>query len=119
LIGRFRISSGWPVALPAFLIGASLERGSCAAPPCPVGGTAEIHHAPGQDLETLDVGLLHEAAKQIDMAAYVLTDRSVIAALREAAARSVKVRIWRDAKMAERVGGIDVEAQLGGQVRGL
>jgi hypothetical protein len=36
--------------------------------------------------------------------AYVLTDRAVIDALREAAGRRVKVRIWRDANMAERVG---------------
>jgi phosphatidylserine/phosphatidylglycerophosphate/cardiolipin synthase-like enzyme len=61
--------------------------------------------------------LLHEAAKQIDMAAYVLTDRAVIDASREAAGRGVKVRIWRDANMAERVGDVDIEAQLGGRVR--
>jgi phosphatidylserine/phosphatidylglycerophosphate/cardiolipin synthase-like enzyme len=45
--------------------------------------------------------LLREAEQEIDMAAYVLTDRAVIEALRRAAERGVKVRIWRDANMAE------------------
>jgi hypothetical protein len=47
----------------------------------------------------------------------VLTDRAVIDALREAAGRGVKVRIWRDANMAERVGDVDVKAQLGAASR--
>jgi phosphatidylserine/phosphatidylglycerophosphate/cardiolipin synthase-like enzyme len=101
LIVRPRISAGWLIALPAFLLGASLERGSSDAPPCPVGGAAEIHYGPGEDLERIDVALLREAAQQIDMAAYVLTDRAVIDELREAAERGVKVRIWRDASEAE------------------
>ena len=45
----------------------------------------------------IDVALIGEATKQIAVAAYVLTDRAVIEALRAAAARGVKVRIWRDA----------------------
>jgi phosphatidylserine/phosphatidylglycerophosphate/cardiolipin synthase-like enzyme len=97
----------------------SLECGSGAAPPCPVGSAAEIHYAPAEDLEKIDVALIREATKQIDMAAYVLTDRSVIGALCEAAGRGAKVRIWRDAKMAAEVGDYDVEAQLGGRVQGL
>ena len=48
-----------------------------------------------------------------------LTDSAVIDALREASARGVKVRIWRDANMAERVGDYDVLAQLGGRVEGI
>ena len=53
------------------------------------------------------------------MAAYVLTDRAVVEALREAAARGVNVRIWRDASEAARLSEFDVEAQLGGHVPGL
>jgi phosphatidylserine/phosphatidylglycerophosphate/cardiolipin synthase-like enzyme len=118
LIGRSRLSPSWLFVLPAILLGASLRHGPVSAePPCPIGGPAEVHYAPGEDLERIDVALLREAAKQIDMAAYVLTDRAVIAALREPAARGVKVRIWRDANMAERVGDVDVEAQLGGRVQ--
>ena len=70
-------------------------------------------------MESIDVALIGEAVKQIDMAAYVLTDRAVIEALREAAARGVRVRIWRDANMAARVGDYDGEAQLGGRIQGL
>jgi hypothetical protein len=46
----------------------------------PVGAAAGIHYGPGKDLERIDVALLREAAQQIDMAAYVLTDRSVVVA---------------------------------------
>jgi phosphatidylserine/phosphatidylglycerophosphate/cardiolipin synthase-like enzyme len=80
---------------------------------------AEVHSGPGEDLERIDVTLIREAAKQIDMAAYVLTDRAVIEELRDAARRGVKVRVWRGASMAERVGDVDIEAQLGGKVQGL
>ena len=65
------------------------------------------------------MGLIGEAAKQIDMTAYVLTDSAVIEALRGAAARGVKVRIWRDASEAARLSDFDVAAQLGGRVPGL
>ena len=63
--------------------------------------------------------MLREAAKQIDMVAYVLTDSAVIEALREASARGVKVRVWREASEAARLSEFDVEAQLGGRVQGL
>ena len=49
----------------------------------------------------------------------MLTDRAVIEALRDAAQRGVKVRIWRDASEAARLSDYDVEAQLGGQVQGI
>jgi phosphatidylserine/phosphatidylglycerophosphate/cardiolipin synthase-like enzyme len=106
-------------ALAALLLAAVLDRSSGAAPPCPAGAPAEIHYSPGEDLEKIDAALIREAAQQIDMAAYVLTDRAVIEALREASARGVKVRIWRDASEAARLNEFDVEAQLGGRVQGL
>jgi phosphatidylserine/phosphatidylglycerophosphate/cardiolipin synthase-like enzyme len=118
--GHFKIWAGSLFVLPAFLLGASLERGSGSAfLPCPVGVRAEIHYAPSEDLERIDVALIREASKQIDMVAYVLTDTAVIAALRRASARGVKVRIWRDANMAEKVGDYDVAGQLGGGVEGI
>ena len=83
------------------------------------GAAAEIHYGPSEDLERIDVALLREPAKQIDMAAYVPTDRAVIAALRAAADRGVKVRTWRDASEAARLSDFDVEAQLPGRVQGL
>jgi phosphatidylserine/phosphatidylglycerophosphate/cardiolipin synthase-like enzyme len=119
VIGRLRVAPTWLFVLPAFLLGAALERGSgIAQPPFPV-GVAEVHYSPGENLERIDVGLIGEAAKQIDMAAYVLTDSAVIEALRAAAERGVTVRIWRDANMAAKVGDLDVEAQLGGRPQGL
>ena len=80
---------------------------------------AEIHYSPAEDLERIDVALIGEAAKQIDMAAYLLTDRAVIEALRQASARGVKVRIWRDASEAARLSEFDVDAPLGGRVQGI
>ena len=106
--------------LPAFLLGASLEYGSGSAQaPCPVGPPADVHYSPGENLETIDVALIGEAAKQIDMAAYVLTDSAIVEALRAASARGVKVRIWRDVNMTARLSDFDVAAQLGGRVPGL
>ena len=47
------------------------------------------------------------------MAAYVLTDRAVVEALREAAAHGVKVRVWRDASEAARLSRVHwVEPKL-------
>jgi hypothetical protein len=74
--------------LPAFLLGEALERDSGSAQsPCPVRSPAEIHYAPDEDLERIDVALISKAAKQIDMAAYVLTDNAVIVARRRRARR--------------------------------
>ncbi len=114
-----RISPTWLFMLPAFLLGAGLERGSSSAQPPWPAGAAEVHYSPGENLERIDVTLIGEAAKQIDMAAYVLTDSAVIEALRGVAQRGVKVRIWRDANMAAKVGDFDVEAQLGVRPQGL
>ena len=73
-IGRSRISPRWLFVLPTFLLGAAMERGSSTAqPPGPVGAPAEVYYSPGEDLERIDVALIGEATKQIDMAAYVLT----------------------------------------------
>jgi phosphatidylserine/phosphatidylglycerophosphate/cardiolipin synthase-like enzyme len=120
VIGRSRTSPRLLFVLPAVVLGAALQhRAESTEQPCPIGGAAEIHYSPAEDLERIDVGLIGEAATQIDMAAYVLTDRAVVEALRNAAARGAKVRVWRDASMAEKVGEFDVEAQLGSRVQGI
>jgi hypothetical protein len=41
----------------------------CAADPAPA-----IHYAPAENLEHVDVALIDRAEREIDMAAYVLTD---------------------------------------------
>ena len=55
----------------------------------------ELHYAPGEDLEAIDVGLIDDAGETIDIAAYVLTDAAVIEALADAAERGVRVRLFR------------------------
>jgi phosphatidylserine/phosphatidylglycerophosphate/cardiolipin synthase-like enzyme len=56
-----------------------------------------IHYAPAENLEHFDVELIESAQREIDIAAYVLTDWAVIQALTRAADRGVKVRIYLDA----------------------
>jgi phosphatidylserine/phosphatidylglycerophosphate/cardiolipin synthase-like enzyme len=65
------------------------------------------------------MALIGQAEKQIDMAAFVLTDHVIIDALHKAAAGGVKVRIWRDESEAVRLGDVDVEAQLGAHPQGI
>jgi PLD-like domain len=117
LIVHPRISAGWLIALPALLLGASLERGSgAAAPPCPTGAAAKIHY--GARRRPRDDRRSPCSARRRSKSTW-LTDRAVIDELREAAERGVKVRIWPDASEAARLSDFDVEARLGGQVQGL
>jgi len=69
---------------------------------------AEIHYAPAENLEQIDVALIDSAGETIDMAAYVLTDWAVIDALADAAERGVKVRVWRESSTA----GYSDEAEI-------
>jgi phosphatidylserine/phosphatidylglycerophosphate/cardiolipin synthase-like enzyme len=57
-------------------------------------GKTEIHYAPEESLEPLDVSLIDEAITEIDFAAYVLTDVPVIQALTRAADRGVRIRLY-------------------------
>jgi phosphatidylserine/phosphatidylglycerophosphate/cardiolipin synthase-like enzyme len=74
----------------ACLLLASLAPGR--ADPAPV-----IHYAPAENLEHIDVASIDRAEHEIDMAAYVLTNWSIMQALTRAADRAVKVRIYLDA----------------------
>jgi phosphatidylserine/phosphatidylglycerophosphate/cardiolipin synthase-like enzyme len=67
--------------------------------PCwisPLRADPAIHYAPGENLEHIDVALIDRAEREIDMAAYVLTDWPVMWALTRAADRGVRVRIYLD-----------------------
>ncbi|WP_263408636.1 phospholipase D-like domain-containing protein [Terriglobus tenax] len=57
---------------------------------------AEIHYAPAENLEHLDIDLIGQARKTIDIDAYALTDLAVADALVSAASRGVKIRLYRD-----------------------
>ena len=52
-----------------------------APPVAPAGATAEIHYAPDENLEPIDVAEIDRARKTIDILAYVLTDNAIIDAL--------------------------------------
>lgn len=77
------------------LVGAAL-----AALPAPAGAASEtrdeIHYAPKENLELVDVSVIGRAELSIDMAAYVLSDARVIEALTAAAERDVAVRLYFD-----------------------
>ncbi len=76
----------------AILISDGLRPAGQASTPPPL----TIAYAPEDDLERLDVGLIDEARDAIDVAAYVLTDRAVAAAIERAGRRGVGVRIVLD-----------------------
>ena len=68
----------------------------------------EIHYAPVENLEHIDIELIRSATKSVDMAAFTFTDWAIIAALKEAQTRGVPIRILldpsqrqADAKLAE------------------
>jgi phosphatidylserine/phosphatidylglycerophosphate/cardiolipin synthase-like enzyme len=62
-----------------------------------------VHYAPAENVEHIDVKLIDSAKKEIDFAAYVLTDWPVMQALKRAAERCAKVRTYLDAtQFAER-----------------
>jgi phosphatidylserine/phosphatidylglycerophosphate/cardiolipin synthase-like enzyme len=56
----------------------------------------EIHYAPHENLETVDVQEIGRAQLSIDMAAYVLSDPDIIEALNDAAERDVVIRLYLD-----------------------
>ena len=76
-------------------------------------GAVEIRYAPGDDLERIDLSLLHQATHSIDIAAYLFVDQALIEALADAARRGVRVRLYLD-------GGQEASREgFGGRARGL
>ena len=75
-----RIVSILALALLGFVAQAADFRTAQAAEP-------EIHYAPVENLEHIDIELIRSANKSVDMAAFTLTDWAIIAALKEAHAR--------------------------------
>lgn len=60
------------------------------------GSQLEIHYAPRENLETVDIREIGRAELSIDMAAYVLSDPQIIEALIDAAERDVIIRLYLD-----------------------
>jgi phosphatidylserine/phosphatidylglycerophosphate/cardiolipin synthase-like enzyme len=59
------------------------------ADPAPV-----VHYPPAENLEHVDLSLIDTARQEIDLAAYVLTDWTIIQALTRASNRGVTARIY-------------------------
>jgi phosphatidylserine/phosphatidylglycerophosphate/cardiolipin synthase-like enzyme len=75
--------------------------------------TVEIRYAPTDDLERIDLALLRQATRSIDIAAYLFIDQALIEALADAARRGVRVRLYLD-------GGQEASREgFGGRARGL
>jgi len=62
--------------------------------PLAVRADPAIYYAPTENLEQIDVGLIDGAQREIDLAAYVLTDVAVVEALTRAADRGVRIRLY-------------------------
>lgn len=77
------------VSLTAVLVLASLA-------PCSADTAPAIHYSPVENLEHIDVALIDRATKEIDLAAYVLTDWPIIRALTRAADRGVHTMVRTD-----------------------
>lgn len=67
------------------------EKGSEAEGP-----QAQIHYAPRENLESVDIREIERAQLSIDMAAYVSSDVRIIEALTDAAERGVVIRLYLD-----------------------
>jgi phosphatidylserine/phosphatidylglycerophosphate/cardiolipin synthase-like enzyme len=91
-----RTSSLIVVGITSFVFGISAANlfQPSAGPRIVLDGKNEIHYAPEESLEPLDVSLIDGAEHAIDVAAYVLTDVPIIEALMRAADRGVKVRAY-------------------------
>jgi phosphatidylserine/phosphatidylglycerophosphate/cardiolipin synthase-like enzyme len=85
---------------------------ACAAPAR--AADVDIHYAPAENLERVDVDLLRSAHTKIDLAAYSLTDWPVIDALIDAHRRGVAVRIVLDSSQQH---ALDRLREITGSIR--
>lgn len=91
---RARLSPLLAMALPLALLTPSDNGDALTREPMHAG--VRVFYGPGEGLERIDADLIAAARNRIDMAAYVLTNRTIINALREAARRGVRVRLYLD-----------------------
>ena len=99
----------------AVALQAAPARPTTASSPPQAANATEIHYAPQENLESVDAREIGAARLSIDMAAYVLSDDTVIEALTAAAERDVPVRIYFDASQFSQHGlryGAPIEALL-------
>ncbi len=91
-----------PLVLAAVLL-LNLAPGSARGPLDhePAMAATRIYYGPSDDFDRVDPGLIAKARRNIDMAAYVLTQRLVIDALEAAVRRGVKLRLYLDAEQRD------------------
>jgi phosphatidylserine/phosphatidylglycerophosphate/cardiolipin synthase-like enzyme len=82
-------------ALPLLLVAAA-GCGSHHPPDVQRLSRPEIHYSPAENLEALDAAMFRNSRSSIDMCAYSLTDHALVQALRSAAQRGVRIRIYLD-----------------------
>ena len=80
-----------------FILAPALAGLLALAAPVHAADRLDLHYAPEENLERIDVRIIDGAQTSVDMAAYVLTDVAVMEALSRAAARGVHVRLFVDA----------------------
>ncbi|MBY6243968.1 phospholipase D-like domain-containing protein [Methylosinus sp. Sm6] len=68
----------------------------------PLVAAVRVFYGPSQGFDTIDDRLIAGAKTSIDMAAYVLTDRALVAALGRAAMRGVRLRVYIDGEESGR-----------------
>jgi phosphatidylserine/phosphatidylglycerophosphate/cardiolipin synthase-like enzyme len=109
------IAVGSIVALDASLPAQMLDRGQRGS--TLERSQPEIHFAPYENLEDVDIPLINGASEAVDVAMYTFTDQQIAYALVRAARRGVRVRIYRDREQfqSEQERGGQVSAILAGQ----
>jgi len=90
------------LAAAAFSVAPSPQPGPLSQEPLVTG--LRIFYGPHAGLLDVDTRLIGRARKTIDMAAYVLTDRTLVSALGAAAMRGVRVRVYLDGEGASGAG---------------
>jgi phosphatidylserine/phosphatidylglycerophosphate/cardiolipin synthase-like enzyme len=106
-------------AIVAFALAVGLPPAKAPAAEACCSCTTEIHYSPEENLEAIDVEAIDQAGDTIDVAAYVMTDRAIVEALKLAGERGVRVRLWRDAEMAAELSVPDVVSLLANDHPGL
>jgi phosphatidylserine/phosphatidylglycerophosphate/cardiolipin synthase-like enzyme len=101
-------------AFGALILGAPSSQRTPAEGSASVSCESQLSYAPKVNLEEADVALISSAAKTINLAAYSLTDRPVIAAIDLARRRGVAVRLVLDRTQAH---AYDELAELSDSIR--
>ncbi len=95
-----RASYSWLLAGALSLVAVGPHVMSLSREPLMAG--VRVYYGPHEGFARLDPDLIRTAKTRIDMAAYVLTEREIIDALDDVAARGVKVRIYLDSVQMSR-----------------